>query len=104
MRHVSAAVMLMMVLSPLAAQNGTLPIRQLSLDEMQFADKALATKFRRIHAAAEKMAQQGWDHQSYETFPNPNAAGVAYAHWCTFVEQDRIPPINYNGPRELNTI
>lgn len=50
------------------------------------------------------MAQQGWDRKPYETFADRRLDGTAYAHWCTFAEQDRLLPINYGGPRELNTI
>lgn len=87
-----------------AWQDGQLSVRQLSVGDMSFADRALGDKFRRFHAAAEKMAKQGWDHKPYETFADRRLDGVAYAHWCTFVEQDRLVPINYGGPRELNTV
>lgn len=99
-----ATVMALAGGSPAALQDGTLPIRRIGVDEMSFADKALGDKFRRFHTAAEKMAKQGWDRKPYETFTDRRLDGVAYAHWCTFVEQDRLVPINYGGPRELNTI
>ncbi len=95
--YVIAAFLGSLALSPSVAQDGPLPIRHLTLDEMQFADKALGVKFRRLHLAAERLARQGWDRRSYQTFPNRDAAGVAYAHWCTFLE-DGMVPINYGGP------
>lgn len=103
MRYVIAAFLGILALSHSVAQDGRLPIRHLTLDEMQFADKALGVKFRRLHLAAERLARQGWDRKSYQTFPDRDSAGVAYAHWCTFLE-DGMVPINYGGPKEAHSI
>ena len=73
-------------------RRGTVPVQQMQFKDIHFADQALAKTVRRFHTTAQNMARANWDRQPYKTLPDRRAAGVACAHWCSFIEKDGVFP------------
>jgi hypothetical protein len=78
--------------------------RRLAFEEMRFPDKDLGEKFKRFHAAAEKMAGPKWERLPFESRGEYRGRGFYFGEWCSFREDDRSGPFNYHGPNELTCV
>lgn len=82
----------------------TAQARRIEFADMLFADKDFGAKFKRLHAAAEKMAGPKWERLPFESRGEYKGRGIYYGEWCSFREDDTTGPLNYNGPNELRFV
>lgn len=78
--------------------------QRIELKDMLFPDKELGEKFKRIHAAAEKMAGPKWERMPYQSRGEYMGRGVYYGEWANFREDDLNGPFNYHGPKEVGYV